>query len=169
MLMPAASGAYDGVHTAQRLWTMPNAALTLSATGADISPFGETFCGPASLTVTAPAQPPGPTLTIDRAMDLAFAWTAGMVGQVEFVVNDDTAAPAPTLELRCFFDAPAGQGTIPKAALGQVSAGMHTVGSYLWVRKIGIGADGVCVELTGITTNQSSAGTAPFNGPATFQ
>ncbi|HTM46552.1 MAG TPA: hypothetical protein VL137_16455 [Polyangiaceae bacterium] len=169
MLAPSASGAYDTVHKAQRMWLMPKAGLTLSTAGADVSAVSEMFCGPPSLTLTAPAQAPGTTLSINRTSDLALLWSGSTVGQLEFVVYDETSAPSPIVEVRCFFDASANQGTVPMTALGQVSAGMHTVGSYLWVRKIGIGADGVCVELTGITTNLSAASNAPFNGAAMFQ
>jgi hypothetical protein len=56
---------------------------------------------------------------------------------------------------------------VPKAALAKLSAGAHTVGSYVWVRKISL-PQGTCVELTGVNTNVG-AGNTPWNGSATFQ
>jgi hypothetical protein len=166
---PDASGVYDVAQLSRALWALPKAALTFAAAGGATSAFGETFCGPTAVTITKPAGPPGAGLTIDRASDLPVQWTGGTVGDLELVFRDDSAAPAPTVEVRCFFAASAGQGTVPKAALGKIGPGAHTVVSYLWVRKIGLGS-GTCVELTGITTNNSSAGAAaPFNGSATYQ
>ncbi|HEX4406031.1 MAG TPA: hypothetical protein VH560_14435 [Polyangia bacterium] len=165
---PDATGAYDDVGLSRALWMTPKAALTFSAAGGAIAAFGETFCGPAGAMITNPAGAPGAGFTIDRANDLAFAWTGGAVGDLEIVFHDDTAAPAPTVDVRCFFTGASGQGTVPKAALAKIGAGAHGVASYLWVRKIGGASSGDCVELTGITTNASSTG-APFNGTATYQ
>jgi hypothetical protein len=110
---------------------------------------------------------PGAGLAIDRTNDLAFQWTGGTVGDVEFVARDDGGAAGPSVEVRCFFTGSAGQGTVPKAALSKLGAGAHTVASYVWVRKISL-PQGTCVELTGVATNVG-AGNAPWNGSATFQ
>ncbi|HSZ83562.1 MAG TPA: hypothetical protein VLA14_14850 [Polyangia bacterium] len=165
---PDAAGAYDVVGISRALWMTPEAALTFSAAGGAIAAFGETFCGPTGAMLTKPAGAPGAGFTIDRASDLAFEWTGGAVGDLEIVFHDDTTAPAPTVDVRCFFTGATGQGTVPKAALGKIGPGAHAVASYLWVRKIGGASSGNCVELTGITTNASSTG-APFNGTATYQ
>jgi len=168
---PDATGAYDVVGISRALWTTPKAALTFSAAGGAVAAFGETFCGPTGAMLTKPAGAPGAGFTIDRASDLALQWTfgtGGAVGDLEIVFHDDTTAPAPTVEVRCFFTGASGQGTVPKAALVKIGAGAHAVASYLWVRKIGGASSGNCVELTGITTNTSSTG-APFNGIATYQ
>ncbi|HTA21465.1 MAG TPA: hypothetical protein VK989_19370 [Polyangia bacterium] len=165
---PDATGAYDDVGISRALWMTPKAALTFSAAGGAIAAFGETFCAPTGATITKPTGAPGAGFTIDRASDLAFAWTGGAVGDLEIVLHDDTTAPAPTVDVRCFFTGASGQGTVPKAALAKIGAGAHGVASYLWVRKIGGASSGNCVELTGITTNASSTG-APFNGTATYQ
>jgi hypothetical protein len=165
---PDATGAYDVVGISRALWMTPKAVLTFSAAGGAIAAFGETFCGPAGAMITKPAGAPGAGFTIDRASDLAFAWTGGTVGDLEIVFHDDTTAPAPTVDVRCFFTGASGQGTVPKAALAKIGAGAHGVASYLWVRKIGGASSGNCVELTGITTNAGSTG-APFNGTATYQ
>jgi hypothetical protein len=165
---PDAAGAYDVVGVSRALWMTPQAALTFSAAGGAIAAFGETFCGPTGAMLTKPAGAPGAGFTIDRASDLAVQWTGGAVGDLEIVFHDDTTAPAPTVDVRCFFTGASGQGTVPKAALEKIGAGAHAVASYLWVRKIGGASSGNCVELTGITTNASSTG-APFNGTATYQ
>jgi hypothetical protein len=161
-----ATGAYDVAGFAATLWSMPKAALTFSAAGGGVPAFGDTFCGPASPTITMPAAAPGAGLTIDRASDLALQWTGATVGDVEVLFRDDSGA-ASTVEVRCFFTGAAGQGTVPTAALAKIGAGAHTVASYVWVRKIS-GSGGTCVELTGVNTSVSAAG-GPFFGPATFQ
>jgi hypothetical protein len=165
---PDPTGAYDVAGLAGALWTMPKAALTFTAAGGAIPTFSETFCGPASATITMPAAAPGPALTINRAADLPVQWTGGAVGDVEVSLRDGGAGGA-SVEVRCFFTGSAGQGTVPKAALAKISAGPHTIASYIWVRKISLPA-GTCVELTGVNTNVSAqAGNPPFNGTATFQ
>jgi hypothetical protein len=164
---PGANGAYDVVQFAQPLWS-PIAALAFSAAGGDTPAFGETFCGPTGVTISAPAGAPS-ALNINRATDLQAQWTGSIAGDLEFVFRDDTSSATASVEVQCFFTTASGQGTIGKAALAKIGAGQHTVASYTWVRKIGL-AGGTCNELTAIMTNASSAGvTAPFNGTATFQ
>jgi hypothetical protein len=165
---PDDTGAYDVAPLGRALWSLPKAALAFSAAGAATAAFGETFCGPPPAAITKPAGAPGAGLTIDRASDLAVQWTPAPVGDLEFALRDDTTSATSTVEVQCFFTGSSGQGTIPKVALAKLGAGAHSIASYIWVRKIGIGKDGTCTELTGIQTNDSSAG-APFNGPATFQ
>jgi hypothetical protein len=162
-----ATGAYDVAGLAATLWSQPMAALTFSAAGGGVPAFSETFCGPASATITKPAAAPGAGLTVDRASDLAVQWTGGAVGDLEIVMRDAGAAGG-SLEVRCFFTGATGQGTVPKAALAKISAGTHTIASYTWVRKISL-PQGTCVELTGVQTNVSAAGGVPFNGSAAFQ
>jgi hypothetical protein len=163
---PDATGAYDRAGFASELWTAPTAALTFSAAGGAVPAFGDTFCGPAPATLSKPATAPGAGLVIDRSSDLALQWTGGAVGDLEVAFRE--AGDASSLEVRCFFTGASGQGTVPKAALGMVSAGMHSIMSSMWVRKISLPA-GTCVELTGVVTNLSAAGGAPFNGSASFQ
>jgi hypothetical protein len=162
-----ATGAYDVAGFASALWSQPKAALTFSAAGGGVPAFSETFCGPASATITKPAAAPGAGLTIDRASDLAVQWTGGAVGDLEIVMRD-AGAPGGSLEVRCFFTGAAGLGTVPKAALAKMSAGTHTIASFIWVRKISL-PQGTCVELTGVQTNVSVTGGVPFNGSAVFQ
>jgi hypothetical protein len=164
---PDATGAYDVAGLASALWTMPKAALTFAAAGGALPAFSETFCGPVSAVITAPAAAPGAGLTIDGASDLAVQWTGGAVGDLEIVLRDEAAAAGSTVEVRCFFTGASGQGTVPRAALAKIGAGTHAVASFIWVRKIG-GAGGTCVELTGVNTNVSAGG-APWNGTATFR
>jgi hypothetical protein len=164
---PDGTGSYDVAGFASALWTTPKAALTFTAAGGGLPTFSETFCGPVSATITKPAAAPGPALTIDRTSDLAVQWTGGAVGDLEILLRDDGGAGATSVEVRCFFTGASAQGTVPKAALAKISAGSHSIASYIWVRKIG-GAGGTCVELTGVNTNVSAAGGAPFNGAATF-
>jgi hypothetical protein len=164
---PGAGGAYDVAPLARALWSLPKTALAFSAAGGATPAFGETFCGPPPVSLTKPAGAPG-ALTIDRAADLAVQWPTTAVGDLEFVLRDDTTSATSTVEVQCFFVGASGQGTVPKAALAKIGPGAHTIASYLWVRKIGLGS-GTCVELTGIQTNDSSTPGAPFNGTATFQ
>ncbi len=164
----ATTGAYDVGQLGRALWSMPKAALAFSAAGGAISTFGETFCGPVAATITKPASAPSAALTIDRAVDLPVQWTGSVVGDLEFVFRDDTTSASTAVEVQCFFTTASGQGAVPKAALAKIGTGAHTVASYLWVRKIGLGS-GTCVELTGIQTNDSSVAGVPFNGTATFQ
>jgi hypothetical protein len=165
---PGTDGTYDVVSLSRALWSLPKAALTFSAVGGATPMFGENFCGPPGATITKPAAAPGAGLTIDRSADLALQWTGGAVGDLEVVLRDDTTSTTATVEVRCFFTGSSGQGTVPRAALQLMSAGTHTVASYIWVREIGIASGGTCVELTGIATNLG-AGMAPWNGDAAFQ
>jgi hypothetical protein len=160
---PDAQGAYDVAKFGSPLWS-PMAALAFSAAGPPA--FGETFCGPPGVTFTAPAAAPSAALIVNRASDLALTWSGSKVGDVELLARDDSGASR--VELQCSFTAESGQGTVPKAALGKLSAGAHTLASYTWVRKIGIAGGGACTELTAIMTNYG-AGAVPFNGTATFQ
>lgn len=160
---PDAQGSYDVVKLGSPLWS-PMAALAFSALGPPA--FGETFCGPPGVTFAAPATAPSAALVVNRADDLALSWSGSNVGDVELVARDDSGVSR--LELQCFFTAESGKGSVPKAALGKLSAGVHTLASFTWVRKIGIAGGGACTELTAIMTN-FGAGSAPFNGPATFQ
>jgi hypothetical protein len=165
---PGGNGVYSVVQTSHALWTLPKASLKLAAAGGAIPAFGDMFCGTSPVTIAKPVGVPG-AMTIDRTADLPVTWTGGGGGDLEIVLRDDTTSAASSVEVRCFFTASTGQGTVPKAALAKIGAGAHTLASYLWMRKIG-GAGGTCVELTGVTTNASSAGaTAPFNGNATYQ
>lgn len=161
------AGSYDVAQYAQALWS-PQAALAFSAVGGATPAFAETFCGPTALAISKPVGAPGATLIIDRSSDLALQWTASNVGEMQFVFRDDTSVAANSVEVQCSFPASAGQGTVSQAALAKIGSGTHHVASYRWVRKIGGGGSGTCVELTAITTNNGSTG-APFNGTATFQ
>ncbi|HVZ71886.1 MAG TPA: hypothetical protein VHJ20_05865 [Polyangia bacterium] len=167
---PDAKGKYDVATLGRALWSQPKAALAFSAAGAttamSVAMFGETFCGPVATAMTKPAGAPS-ALTIDRAADLALAWTPVAVGDVELFARDESAPSLVTLH--CSFTGSAGQGAVPKAALAKLNAGVHEVASRLWVRKIGIGKDGTCTELTAIQTNDSSTAGTPFEGAATFQ
>jgi hypothetical protein len=166
---PDAAGTYHLAQLTQPLWA-PQAALAFSAAGGATPAFGESFCGPAAATITKPAGAPGAALVIDRSSDLQAQWTGGSIGELELVFRDDASQADSTLEVQCFFDAAAGQGGVAKAALAKIGPGVHAIASYVWVRKIGGGGSGTCVELTAIMTNDSSAGPgAPFNGSATFQ
>lgn len=164
---PDASGQYDVVQFAAPLWS-PMAALAFAASGGTTPAFGESFCGPTGVKITAPAALPG-ALVVSRNSDLGLQWTGSAAGDFELVFRDDSSSPDSVVELQCFFTAASGQGTVGKAALAQLPAGTHQVASYTWVRKIGGGGSGTCTELTGIMTNSASDGTTPFNGTATFQ
>jgi hypothetical protein len=163
---PDAQGNYDVVKFASKLWS-PMAALAFSAAGGATPSFGESFCGPPGVTLSAPAMVPSAALVINRNSDLALTWSGSDVGDVELLIRDDSNA-ASSVELQCFFTAASGQGSVPKAALAKISPGAHTLASYTWVREIGIAVGGTCTELTAVMTN-FGAGAAPFNGLATFQ
>jgi len=170
-IAPDAMGVYAEGLLASALWTMPKSALTFTAAGGVIPAFSETFCGPASATITIPPSPPGSGpgrgLSIDRSVDLAFQWAGGTVGDLEVAITDDSAAAA-RIDVRCFFPGASGQGAVPQAALAKISPGTHTIASNMWVRKISL-PTGTCVELTGVITNVSATGAIPFNGDATFR
>lgn len=163
---PDAQGNYEVVKLASPLWS-PMAALAFSAAGGATPSFGENFCGPPGVTLSAPATVPSAALVVNRNADLALSWTGSNVGDVELMIRDDSNA-ASSIEVQCFFTAASGQGSVPAAALGKISPGAHTLASYTWVREIGIAAGGTCTELTGVMTN-FGAGAKPFNGVATFQ
>jgi hypothetical protein len=99
-------------------------AVSVSGTsGSDLPAFSATVVSPNDIVVTSPASAcaSGACPDVDRSTALTLTWTAGGAGTVaaDFRTAPDTSESA----LTCTFDAVAGTGTIPSAALMKLDVG----------------------------------------------
>jgi len=86
------------------------------AGGADLPAFTmQTVIAPSGITVTSPVCASGACADVDRAADAMVTWTGGGAGRVSvaYLTTTDDGTKAVT----CNFDASAGSGTVPVAAL----------------------------------------------------
>lgn len=116
-LAPAMDKTYAQQTASERLF-MGGETLTYSAQGADIPAFTKTLTAPARATITSPAKP-STSLAVSRTQDLTVTWTGGAGGKVQVALIGATIAST----LLCRFEASAGTGTIPAAALAMLPAG----------------------------------------------
>ena len=98
---------------------------TITASGAggpDVPAFAaQTVIAPNEIVVTSPACAAIKCPDIPRSHDATIAWTGGGAGKVEITYITDTDDGSKTLS--CSFDASAGSGTIPSAALMMLDPG----------------------------------------------
>ncbi|HTL35583.1 MAG TPA: hypothetical protein VL326_20785 [Kofleriaceae bacterium] len=134
-MMPASDKMYAPVSSQQALYT-GGETITVNATGADAPAFTLSLTAPARASITAPAKPSSGGLTIDRAHDFAVSWTGGG-GKVYLYISGPSGTNS---TISCGFDASAGTGTIPAAALMMVPAGTGSFNtSSLSVKSTDIG------------------------------
>lgn len=119
-LAPAADHTYAMQNSTTALFGAGD-TLTFVAAGADVPAFTRSVTAPNKITITAPVQPGGPTLTVNRSSDLAVAWTGGGSGQVlvALLSGADTGTSA-----YCRFPSSSGQGSVPTQVLQRLQGGM---------------------------------------------
>ncbi len=90
--------------------------------GPDLPAFAaQSIVAPSDIAVTSPACAAGACQDIPRSMDAIITWSGGTAGKVS--VAYVTATDAGSKILACSFDASAGTGTVPSAALMQLDVG----------------------------------------------
>lgn len=98
--------------------------ITFAAAGADVPAFSVTVTTPTKATITAPAKPAaGSLLAINRGQDFSVSWTGGGSGRIQIFLSGGAGSPS----LFCKFDASAGTGKVPTAALATMTG---TMGSF---------------------------------------
>lgn len=145
---PGSDGTYEAM-TSGPLF-LPGAKLGVAASGADFPGFPEqTVRAPMGIALVSPRLP----YTISTSADLAVAWTGGELG-AQVILAFEAGAGL----INCWFDAAAGQGTVPAVALDGLSGN----GSILFGQHFSteFAAGGHRVQLTAL--NDTTA-------PATFQ
>jgi len=118
---PGTNGVYPGFQATQALFN-GGEMVTVAASGAEVPAFTKTVTVPGKPTITSPAKPPSgsPYLMITRASGFAVTWTGGGSGKL-FVALFGGANQS--TRVNCKFDASAGSGTVPAAALMMLPAG----------------------------------------------
>jgi hypothetical protein len=116
-LTPDAMGQYAPMMVPTPLFT-GGEMVTFSGTGATAPAFSKAIKTPSKVTITQPAKP-APYLVVDRTRDFTVTWTGGGAGKVQVALNSSTA----DRRLFCRFDASAGSGKLPTAALAMFAAG----------------------------------------------
>lgn len=126
-LTPQADNMYTVYSVQDQTLIDGGEAVTVSGAGAEVPAFSISFTAPSRATITSPAKPATNTsLAINRAQDLSVAWSGGGVGKVYVYV----AGPQGTgTSVNCGFDASAGSGKVPTAALAMLPAGMGSFSS----------------------------------------
>lgn len=117
----AASGLYAGKSGQTALFDT-GGQIHISAIGADVPSFDDTFAAPPSITLTSPVVPTAPAkLTINGGAQLDLAWTGGAAGSVETLI---TAADATSSTVvTCTFDASTGSATVPASIMAKLAKG----------------------------------------------
>jgi hypothetical protein len=125
MLTPdGTTGAYPFSMDTTGLWAMGGASMEAKAAGADIMAFDLTVKSPDEVVLTAPAKDDAavPGYSISEGADLAVTWTGGN-GNGNVDVSLARSSSTMVESLTCTFGSMSGTGTIPKAALAQISTG----------------------------------------------
>jgi hypothetical protein len=118
-MLPKANQTYDTFMTADPLFS-GGESITFAAAGADVPAFTKSIVAPAKATITSPAKPSStsPLLVINRSQDFTVSWTGGGSGLVQVALNSAQADQ----RLFCRFEASAGTGKVPTAALSMLQA-----------------------------------------------
>ncbi len=107
---------YAGVSGDTQFFSGGDSITVMGAGGADLPAFvAQTVIAPNDVVLTAPLCAGLVCADLDRAQDLAVAWTGGGAGHVK-ASFETIAANAPG-SVFCTFDAASGTGTVPNAAL----------------------------------------------------
>jgi len=116
--------------------------LGVSASGGNVPAFSVKRVVAPSTIVLSWTQPAGDAggLVIPTGQDLTVSWTGGVSGAR--VVFKATAFPTnQTAQVACQWDATAGQGTVPAAALASLAAGSSVAGAASWFQQTGLTFD----------------------------
>lgn len=114
----------------------PGDTLSVTGAGATVPAFPEqSIVAPGGITLTSPAPTDSGALVIPTSTDLALTWTGGVAGAR--VIVDLTAffAGGGSASTVCSWDASAGQGTIPAAALEPLAAGDAGTSTAVWSQQ----------------------------------
>ena len=116
----AGTGIYS-TYATDLLWS-DGATLTVSASGGVVPAFSATVTGVAQVVLVKPALPAaGVKLPVSTNGPMAFQWSGSSVGTITAMMSQSTTAPSVTV--RCVFDASAGAGSAPAAAMNAFPAG----------------------------------------------
>lgn len=118
---PGTNGVYPGYQATQALFN-GGETLTVAASGAEVPAFMKSVTAPGKATITSPAKPASgsPYLMVNRAAGFSLTWTGGGSGKLMVSLFGGTNQ---TTRVTCKFDASAGTGMIPAAALMTLPAG----------------------------------------------
>ena len=119
-LMPDPDKTYPAAPSTTPLFS-GGETITYAATGADVPAFSGTLVMPSRATITSPPKPAAAaTLEVPRSQDFHVTWSGGGSGQVQIGLFGSGTDPQ---RLICYFDASAGGGSVPTAALAMLAAG----------------------------------------------
>lgn len=96
----------------------------------DVPAHGISLVAPAPVVLTTPD--PAKPISVDRASDLALAWSNGGPGEILFVTGVQDADGIVT-SLTCRFTASAGAAVIPASSLSKLPASGGPTPTFLWV------------------------------------
>ena len=105
---------------------------TAAANDGDVLPHQARFVAPNDITLTAPICGGGSCPDFNRSSDAIVPWTGGGAGKVSVTYQTSTDTGSKTLT--CSFDAIAGSGTVPTAALMLLDVG--TASGFLGIELI---------------------------------
>jgi hypothetical protein len=163
-LSPLTDGTY-GLDTAP---TNPlfvgGESITMAGAGADVPAFSQAVTAPSPIDLTAPVFATN-NLTVDTASDLVLTWTGGTTGTTSLRLTGSDASSSVTVV--CEFDASAGTGTAPTAALSPLQGLSNGTASInnLGTDTISAGDWQVLLSLSVMATQSTgmATGTATFN------
>jgi hypothetical protein len=163
-LTPLANGTYPVDTEASTQLFTGGESITMAGAGADVPSFSQAVTAPSLIDLTAPTFVTG-NLTVDTTSDLVLSWTGGSTGTTFLRLTGSDASSLVTVE--CEFDASAGTGTAPTAALSPLQGLSNGTASInnLGTETISAGDWQVLLSLS-VMASQSSAmatGTATFN------
>jgi hypothetical protein len=126
-LAPGSDNSYSAAPSPQPLWA-GGETLTVVAAGADVPAFSATLTAPSPVVLSTPLHDPG-TLTVDRTLDLAFAWSGGGAGTFTVTLNGPNFS-----NVVCSFAASLGSGVMPAALLGRLPMGTGNISGSVSTR-----------------------------------
>lgn len=120
-LMPNPDKTYTAVTSTTTPMFSGGENVTFAATGADVPAFSKSLVMPSRATITSPSKPAAAaSLVVPRGQDYSVTWSGGGSGKVQVALFTLGTVPQ---RLICYFDASAGDGKVPTAALAMLSAG----------------------------------------------
>lgn len=113
---------YKGLNAQSRFYNDGDMLSASGAGGPDLPAFAvQTLVAPNDIVLTAPACANVMCTDFPRSKDVTLTWTGGGAGKVGVTYITDTDNGSKTLS--CSFDATAGTGTVPSAALMMLDVG----------------------------------------------
>ncbi len=110
---------YPAVSADKQFFGGGDSIVLVGAGGVDLPAFkAQKLIAPSEIVLTAPACSGASCPDVDRSKDLTVAWTAGGAGNLK--ASFETVGDTATAYVFCTFEAAAGTGTVPKAALAQL-------------------------------------------------